>query len=444
MLRRVDLRGAVKPRHSPAAMADLRSRLPRPAAVGNPPVAAVAAICDEVRDGGDRAVREITRRIDGCDLQSIVVPAAECATAVDRIDSKLREALELSQSRIEAFHRHTLGSVSPWSDGGLRVETLPVAVDRAGCYVPGGATPLISSVLMTVVPARVAGVEEVVVATAPSADGRAAPGILAAASLAGASEVIVGNSSALVAGMAYGTESIRPVDVIAGPGGAYTAQAKREVAARGLVGVPASFAGPSEVVVVADGSVNPAYAAVDLVVQIEHGPDGLAWLVCWSEDVADAVESEVERVAAGAARADVIASNLADNSYIALVDGPDEAIAVANAIAPEHLQLMVEDPGRLLPAVRHAGAVFCGALSPASIGDYVAGPSHVLPTFGSARFGGALGVADFQRQIHAITADQRALAELGPAAMSLAEAEGLGTHAESIRVRADSLRGEAE
>ena len=437
MLRRVDLRGAVDPSHSSAAMLDLRTRLPRPAVVADPPVAAVSAICDEVRDGGDEAVRAITRRIDGCELRTLRVPAEDGAAALSGIAPGLRDALEVSRGRIDAFHRHTLASPAPWVDGGVRVQTRPVPVDRAGCYVPGGATPLISSVLMTVIPARVAGVEEVVVATAPGADGGPAPAIVAAATIAGASEVIVGNSSALVAAMAYGTETIRPVDVIVGPGGTSTAQAKREVAARGLVGVPASFAGPSEVVVVADDSVDLAYAAVDLVVQIEHGPDGLAWLVCWSESVADAVEAAVERLAAGAARADVIAVNLAENTYIALVDGPAEAVAVANAIAPEHLQLMVDEPERLLPAVRHAGAVFCGSLSPASIGDYVAGPSHVLPTFGSARFGGALGVADFQRQMHAITAGREALATLGPAAVALAEAEGLGTHAESIRMRSE-------
>lgn len=416
-------------------MATLRAKLPRPAVQDAPPVAAVAAICDEVRDGGDTAVMAVTRRVDGCDPVSLVVSREECEKALEELPAELREAMEVSRRRIDAFHRHTLQDTPVWSDGGIDVRTLPIPVDRVGCYVPGGTTPLISSVLMTVVPAKVAGVEEVIVATAPGSDGRAAPGILAAAALAGADEVVVGNSCALVAAMAYGTESIRPVDVIVGPGGTYTAQAKREVAARGLVGVPASFAGPSEVVVVADGSVDPQYAAVDLVVQIEHGPDGLAWLVCWSEEVASAVEAAVDQIAATATRADVISANLAGNAYVAIVDGPREAVAVANAIAPEHLQLMVEDPAPLLAAVRHAGAVFCGPLAPASMGDYAAGPSHVLPTFGSARFGGALGVADFRRQMHAVTVEANALARLGPSVIVLAEAEGLGVHAQSIRMR---------
>lgn len=416
-------------------MAELRARLPRPAVVDEPPVQAVAALCDEVRDGGDSAVRDITRRIDGCDLPALRASAAECQAALETLDPVLREALVVAKDRIEAFQRHTVVPEDVWTEGGVSVRSLPRAVDRAGAYVPGGTTPLISSVLMTVLPAKVAGVAEVVVATAPGPDGRAAPGILAAAALAGVDEVLVGNSSALVAAMAYGTESIGRVDVIVGPGGRYTAQAKREVAARGLVGVPASFAGPSEVVVIADEHAIPAHAAVDLIVQIEHGPDGLAWLLCWSEAVAEAVEAMVEEIAGTAARTDLIRRNLNENAYTAIVDGPLEAVAVANAIAPEHLQLMVHDADELLERVHHAGAVFCGDLSPASVGDYVAGPSHVLPTYGSARFAGALGVADFQRRMHSVTVDRTGLDQLAPAVIALAEAEGLGVHAESVRMR---------
>ena len=418
-------------------MAELRARLPRPAVVDAPPVDAVAAICDEVRDGGDAAIKAITRRIDGCDLLSVRADAGQCAAALDSLEQPLRQALMVARDRIDTFHRHTLENPAPWSDGGITVESLPRPVDRAGAYVPGGQTPLISSVLMTVIPAKVAGVAEVVVATAPDDKGQPAPGILAAAALAGAEEVIVGNSSALIAAMAYGTDTVGRVDVIVGPGGRYTAQAKREVAARGLVGVPASFAGPSEVVVIADQSTAPEHAAVDLIVQIEHGPDGLAWLVCWSEEVADSIEAMVEKLAGAAARSDVIRANLADNAFTAMVDGPNEAIAVANAIAPEHLQLMVADPQALLAGVRHAGAVFCGELSPASVGDYVAGPSHVLPTYGSARFAGALGVADFQRTIHAVTVGREALDALAPTVATLAAAEGLGVHAESVRMRTE-------
>ena len=409
--------------------------MPRPAAVDAPPVETVAGICDQVRDGGDAALRELTRRIDGCELSSIRVDAGECGAALDGLEPSLRRALLVARDRIEAFHRHTLPEPQSWSQGGITVDSLARPVDRAGAYVPGGLTPLLSSVLMTVVPAKVAGVSEVVVATAPNPDGRPAAGILAAAALAGADEVIVGNSSALIAAMAYGTETIGRVDVIVGPGGRYTAQAKREVAARGLVGVPASFAGPSEVVVIADESVSAENAAVDLIVQIEHGPDGLAWLVCWSDEVADAIETMVDKLAGSAGRSELIRANLADNAYTAIVDGPEEAVAVANAIAPEHLQLMVANPARLLEQIRHAGAVFCGEMSPASVGDYVAGPSHVLPTYGSARFAGALSVADFQRTIHSVTVGRDGLAALAPTVAVLAEAEGLGVHAESVRMR---------
>jgi histidinol dehydrogenase len=233
--------------------------------------------------------------------------------------------------------------------------------------------------------------------------------------------------------MAYGTESIRPVDVIVGPGNVYVSQAKREVS--GVVGVPSSFAGPSEVVVVADETTPAEYAAIDLIVQVEHGPDGLAWLITWSEDVADRITDVVEKLTAESPRRDTIAENLERNSYVALVDGPEQAIELANAIAPEHLQLMTADPDSLLPLVRHAGAVFTGAYAPASVGDYIAGPSHVLPTYGSARFAGALRVDDFSKHIHVVSVDEATLGRLAPHVAAIAEAEGLAAHAESVRLR---------
>ena len=233
--------------------------------------------------------------------------------------------------------------------------------------------------------------------------------------------------------MAYGTASIPAVDVIAGPGNVYVALAKREVA--GQVGVPSAFAGPSEVVVVADATVPPEFAAIDVVVQAEHGPDGLAWLVTWDEAVADAVEAEVVRIAEAAPRRSDITATLAASGWSVLVDGPDEALAIADAIAPEHLQLMVAGAGEMAERVRNAGAVFCGPWSPASLGDYVAGPSHVLPTAGTARFAGALTVSDFTRDIHLITADRPALLRLAPHVVALAGAEGLDAHAESVRLR---------
>src|SRR5439155_10833713 len=208
-----------------------------------------------------------------------------------------------------------------------------------------------------------------------------------------------------IAALAYGTETIRPVDVIVGPGNVYVATAKREVGAEGVVGLPAAFAGPSEVVVVADETTPAELAAIDVVVQAEHGPDGLAWLVTWSEETADAVDAAVEGIVAGSPRRDDLASTLAGGGYAALVEGPEQAAEVVNIIAPEHLQLMNADPEGLLPLVRHAGAVFCGLDAPASVGDYLAGPSHVLPTFVTARCGGWLRVDDFLKWMHVVSLD---------------------------------------
>jgi histidinol dehydrogenase len=430
MLRRLDLRGA--------AEADLRKMLPRPVLAANPPAAEVKALLEEVRTGGDAAVREVTRRIDGVELGDLRVPSADLAAALDDVDPALRDALGLARDSIEAFHQAQVHPEVRYERDGVVVRELRRPVDRAGVYVPGGAVPLLSTVLMTAIPARVAGVPEVVLCTPPGRDGKAAPGILAAAALAGVDAVYCCNGPAGIGAMAYGTESIPSVDVIVGPGNVYVAQAKREVAASGLVGVPSSFAGPSEVVVVADESATVQFAAIDLIVQVEHGPDGLAWLVTWSEEVADSIVEAVAKLAALAPRREVIEANLEANSYVALVDGPAQAIAVANAIAPEHLQLMTAEPEALLPLVRHAGAVFCGPYSPASVGDYVAGPSHVLPTYGSARFAGALRVDDFVKNIHVVSVDEGALARLAPSVAALAEAEGMASHAESVRIRTET------
>jgi histidinol dehydrogenase len=242
----------------------------------------------------------------------------------------------------------------------------------------------------------------------------------------------VGGAQA-VGALAFGTESIRPVDVIVGPGNVYVSVAKREVA--GLVGVPSAFAGPSEVVVVADATAPTDAAAVDVVVQAEHGPAGLAWLVTWDEAVAEAVSAAVARLVAESPRRSEIESTLAEGGYAVVCDGPEQALAVANAIAPEHLELITQDPEALLPLVRSAGAVFCGPWAPASVGDYVAGPSHVLPTFGSARFASALRVDDFVKHIHVVDLDRDALVDVGPHVAALAEAEGLAAHALSVRLR---------
>ena len=423
MLSRIDLRGR--------PIADVE--IPRPQVAGDPPLAAVQAIIAEVRAGGDEALRRLTERFDRAVVDELRVSAEACRAALDGLDPALRAAMELARDNIEAYHLTQVHPPTLHERDGVVVRELPRPVDRAGCYVPGGQAPLLSTVLMTAVPARVAGVGEIVLCTPPRPDGTVAPEILAAAALAGVDEVYRVGGAQAIAAMAYGTESIRPVDVIVGPGNVYVSVAKREVA--GVVGVPSSFAGPSEVVVVADESAPAEYAAIDLMVQVEHGPDSVAWLIAWNDDVADRVVDVVEKLLAEAPRREVIAANLEANSYVALVDGPAEAVALANRIAPEHLELMVDDPDALLTGVRSVGAVFCGPYSPASVGDYVAGPNHVLPTYGSARFAGALRVDDFVKHIHVVSLDEAAMAKLAPHVAALAEAEGLPTHAASARLR---------
>jgi histidinol dehydrogenase len=424
MLQRLDLRGI---------RGDLAGVLPRPQVAGEEPVAAVRAILDEVRGGGDAALRACTERFDGVRLDDLRVPPAECEAALAAIPGPLRAALEAAAERIDAYHRATVAPEVVHRHDGIRVRELRRPVERAGLYVPGGRASYPSTVLMTAVPARVAGVPELALCVPPDRSGRVPPEVLAAAALAGVDEVWRVGGAQAVAALAFGTESIRPVDVIVGPGNVYVAVAKREVA--GLVGVPSAFAGPSEVVVVADASAPVESAAVDVVVQAEHGPAGLAWLVTWDEAVADAVSAEVGRLVAESPRRAEIESTLLEGGYAVVCDGPEQALAVANAIAPEHLELITEDPEALLPLVTAAGAVFCGPWAPASVGDYVAGPSHVLPTFGSARFASALRVDDFVKHIHVVDLDRQALVEVGPHVAALAEAEGLAAHALSVRLR---------
>lgn len=437
MLQRLDLRG----RDLGRRLADTRALLPRPEVAGAGPVAAVRDIIDLVRAKGDAALVELTARFDGYDVPTVRVPAADIAAALDACPADLRSSLEVAAEGIRAFHEAQLDGPRTFIRDGLVIKGRHVPVDRAGCYVPGGRALYPSTVLMTAIPARVAGVAEVILCVPPGPGGLVPAVTLAAAAIAGVDEVYAVGGAQAIAAMAYGTESIHPVDVIAGPGNIYVAIAKREVA--GVVGVPSAFAGPSEIVVVADETTPAALAAVDLIVQAEHGPDGLAWLITWSEAAADAISAEVAaQVAASPRRADIEAT-LAAGGWCALVDSPDAAVVVANAIAPEHLQLMNAEPQALVPGIRHAGAVFCGPLAPASMGDYVAGPSHVLPTDGTARFAGALTTRDFQKDLHVVAIDQIAFDRLGPHVETIAAAEGLDAHRDSIARRRAWLAGES-
>ena len=394
---------------------------------------AVRSIVAAVRERGDDALRELTERFDGVRPQSLTVGPAEIDEAAARTPAEVRDALSAAVDNVEAYHRHQLLDDVLHTAEGLAIRERHLPVRRAGCYVPGGRAAYPSTLIMTAVPARVAGVEEIAVCVPPGGDGRIADVTLAAAAAAAVTEVHPVGGAQAIAALAYGTESIPPVDVIAGPGNAYVALAQREVA--GVVGVPAAFAGPSEVVVAADASADATFAAADVILQAEHGPDGLAWLVAWDIAVAEAVEAEVERLAARAGRRSEIEATLRRSGYSVLCSSAEQAFEVVNEIAPEHLELMVADPEALLPLVRNAGAVFCGPWSPASLGDYAAGPNHVLPTDGTARFAGALSVRDFLKSMHIVTADEPGLRRLAPHVIALAEAEGLTAHAESVRLR---------
>jgi histidinol dehydrogenase len=427
-LRHLDLRGVA------GDTAALRAALPGPGSVPQPPTQEVAAIIEEVRAGGDAALRRLTASFDGIELDELRVPDAEMDRALERISSPLREALEVAHGRIRAYHAHeTAPKAEEFASGGISVRQLIRPVDRAGCYAPGGRARYPSTVLMCATPARVAGVGQVVLCTPPAPDGRVDDATLAAARLAEVDEVYRVGGPHAIAALAYGTESIEPVDVIVGPGNRYVAEAERQVT--GVVGVPSGTAGPSEVVVVAGPDTPPELAAVDLVVQAEHGPDGLAWLVTWSEETAAAVSAEVGRLVEESPRREDLEATLARGGIAALVDGPAEACVVANAVAPEHLELLTGEADTLLGSIRNAGAVFVGPLATASFGDYLAGPNHVLPTNRSARYASALRVDDFQRHIHVVSVDEKALEVLGPHVVTLAETEGLPAHAQSVRLR---------
>ncbi len=406
--------------------------LPRPAPVESV-AESVAAIVAQVRTEGDSALRTLTARFDGVEIDDIAVDPQEMKAALERIPERLRDALEVAHRRIADYHRRDAPDPVQMSSEGISVTELVRPVARAGCYAPGGLARYPSTVLMCATPARVAGVGEVVLCVPPRPDGRIDDASLAAAAIAGVDEVFRIGGAQAVAAMAYGTETVRRVDVLVGPGNRYVAEAMRQVA--GAVGVPAAFAGPSEVLVVAGPETPVELAAMDLAVQAEHGPDGLAWLVSWSERTLDEVGEALDRIVAASPRRAELEATLASGGYACLVDGPEEAIAVANVVAPEHLELMVDDGRRLLDLVQSAGAVFLGPWSPAALGDYVAGPNHVLPTNRSARFASALSTRDFRRHIHVVEANRAALDVLGPHVVALAEAEGLDAHARSIESR---------
>jgi histidinol dehydrogenase len=395
---------------------------------------AVREIIAEVRTGGDRALVEATRRFDRVDVSGrLEISRHELAAAEAALEPGARRALRLAARRIRDFHRRQIQKSWRYRDPtglvlGQKVEPL----DRVGVYVPGGRASYPSSVLMNVIPATVAGVGEVIAVSPPSPMEGNYPAVLAAASIAGVDRFFRVGGGQAVAALAYGTETVPPVDKIVGPGNVYVQTAKRLVFGR--VGID-NFAAASEVLVVADRSAMPEWVAADLLSQAEH--DELASAVCvtTTAKLAEAVAREVERQLAALPRRETAAKALERFGGIFVVDGLRQAIEIANQIAPEHLELAIERPEKWLPSVRHAGAVFLGSLVPEALGDYVAGPNHVLPTGATARFGSPLGVYDFVKRMSIIGGTERALRRLGPAVVRLAELEGLEAHARSVKVR---------
>jgi histidinol dehydrogenase len=396
--------------------------------------AAVRAIIDDVRRRGDDAVIAYTRKFDRLQLttERIKVSAVELAAANREVSAEHREALVLARDRIESHHRHQLPADDRYTDAlGVELGSRWTALEAVGIYVPGGTAAYPSTVLMNAVPAKVAGVDRVVMVT-PAPDGNINPLVLAAASLAGVDEIFRIGGAQAIAALAYGTRTIEPVVKIVGPGNAFVAAAKRQVF--GQVGID-MVAGPSEVLIVADRDNDPAWIAADLLAQAEHDIAAQAILITDDADFGTMVDDAVERQLATLNRAETARASWRDFGAIISVRKFAEAPRVINRIAPEHLELAVADAEDLLPKIRNAGAIFIGRHTPEVIGDYVAGSNHVLPTARSARFSSGLSVIDFMKRTSLLKLDAQSLHALGPAAITLAEAEGFGAHAQSVAIR---------
>lgn len=395
--------------------------------------AAVASILADVRARGDAAVADYTRRFDGV-TGPLRIPVETLDRALAEAPTPARDALELAASRIEAFHRAQLPADLDYRDGlGVRLGLRWTPVEAVGLYVPGGSAAYPSSVLMNAIPARVAGVGRLAM-TVPTPAGAFDPLVFAAARLAGIEEVYRIGGAQAVGALAFGTESISPVDKIVGPGNNWVTTAKRQVF--GHVGID-TIAGPSEVLVVWDGCCPPSWIAADLLAQAEHDEAAQSVLIALSHDDADAVEAEIANHLETLPRAATARASWERHGACIVVRDLEEAPALIDAIAPEHLQLAVADPEPLAGRVRHAGAVFLGALTPEAVGDYVGGPNHVLPTSRAARFASGLGVMDFMKRTTLLGCGADSLAALGPAATALAAAEGLDAHGLSVALRLD-------
>jgi histidinol dehydrogenase len=395
---------------------------------------AVAAIIARVRREGDAALIDLTRKFDRFELTpaTIRISQADIDAAADQAGKDAVKALKLAADRIAEFHRGQIPEDRDYADGqGVRLGARWTAVEAAGIYVPGGTAAYPSSVLMNAVPAKVAGVERLVM-TVPTPNGVLNPLVMAAARIAGVDEIYRVGGAQAVAALAYGTESIAAVAKIVGPGNAFVAAAKRRVF--GIVGID-MIAGPSEILVVADGANDPAWIAADLLSQAEHDTSSQSILITDNADFADKVAAAVETHLKALPRAEIARESWAAHGAIITVAKLDDAASLVDRIAPEHLELAVDDPDVLLGRIRNAGSIFLGRHTPEAIGDYVAGPNHVLPTARSARFASGLGVLDFMKRSSFVGCTPEGIAAIGPAAVTLAEAEGFGAHALSVALR---------
>ncbi|MFC1991245.1 histidinol dehydrogenase [Chloroflexota bacterium] len=396
---------------------------------------AVRQIIDEVRRRGDDALLEYTRKFDGVELDSLEITAEQVKAAYNKVDAKLLTALKLAAERITTYHTAQKESLLKESvEDGLGWLVRPL--ERVGIYVPGGMAYYPSTALMTAIPARVVGVKDVIMVTPPRKDGTVHPITLVAADIAGVDRVFSVGGAQAIAALAFGTESIPAVDKICGPGNVYVQLAKREV--YGVVGID-GFQGSSEVLIIADETANPEYCAADLLAQAEHDPLASAVLVTTSQRKAEEVNRAVKEQLSSLKRQEIATKALENQGMIAVVASMDEAIELVNMYAPEHLLLMVDKADSYLDRISNTGCIVLGEKATVALGDYVAGPSHVLPTGGTARFSSPLNVTDFVKMTSLINVDDASLKQLGPAAQTLANAEGLDAHAKAVekRLKAD-------
>jgi len=409
---------------------------------GNECQQAVEAIISNIRSNGDSALISYTNQFDSPELtiDKLRVSEAEFQAAAKEVSDDFKATLDKAIERIRSFHEHE--KEDSWmvtrKDGTI-TGRLVHPVDSAGLYVPGGQggkTPLVSSVLMNGIPAAIAGVNRMVMLTPANTNGRINPALLIAAQKIGITEIYKAGSAWGIAALAYGTKTIAPVDVIVGPGNQYVTEAKKQVSGKVRIDM---IAGPSEVLIIADESANPAYIAADMLAQAEHDPMALAMVVTTSSNLATEIASQVERLLPRLSRADIARKSITDRGVILIADTTEEAIDLANLLAAEHLELMLKEPYTWMTKIRHAGAIFLGSNSPEATGDYLAGPNHVLPTMGTARFSSALGVETFLKKSSLISYSREALLSDADDIQTLANLEGLSAHALSVKIRVDTL-----